>query len=141
MRVQNPYWVTYPVFLAALAPEVRQNIKDHFWTNPVGWGATYHAHPVAMACAYETLKHMLKAGPSLSSKPGLSLKRFEVPPPVQRTTATSVGGEFHVSQTYDSLCFLALSTERHAPPQFWDTTCSFLFETSIGFHCSWIPGS
>lgn len=39
---------------------VRQKIKDHFWKNPVGWGATYHAHPVAMACAYETLKFMLK---------------------------------------------------------------------------------
>jgi len=39
---------------------VRQKIKDHFWKNPVGWGATYHAHPVAMACAYETVKHMLK---------------------------------------------------------------------------------
>eukprot|EP00931_Biecheleriopsis_adriatica_P100427 TRINITY_DN7574_c0_g1_i1.p1 TRINITY_DN7574_c0_g1~~TRINITY_DN7574_c0_g1_i1.p1 ORF type:complete len:554 (+),score=94.96 TRINITY_DN7574_c0_g1_i1:85-1746(+) len=39
---------------------VRQKIKDHFWNNPVGWGATYHAHPVAMACAYETVKFMLK---------------------------------------------------------------------------------
>jgi len=39
---------------------VRQKLKDHFWKNPVGWGATYHAHPVAMACAYETVKHMLK---------------------------------------------------------------------------------
>ena len=26
----------------------------------VGWGATYHAHPVALACAYETVKYMLK---------------------------------------------------------------------------------
>ncbi|CAJ1451409.1 unnamed protein product [Effrenium voratum] len=48
-------------FLPLSMVGVRQNIKDHFWTNPVGWGATYHAHPVAMACAYETLKHMLKA--------------------------------------------------------------------------------
>lgn len=39
---------------------VRQHIKDHFWKNPVGWGATYHAHPVALACAYETVKYMLK---------------------------------------------------------------------------------
>ncbi|CAJ1364119.1 unnamed protein product, partial [Effrenium voratum] len=48
-------------FLPLSMVGVRQKIKDHFWTNPVGWGATYHAHPVAMACAYETLKHMLKA--------------------------------------------------------------------------------
>lgn len=39
---------------------VRQKIKDYFWKNPIGWGATYHAHPVAMACAYETVKYMLK---------------------------------------------------------------------------------
>ena len=39
---------------------VRQKIKDYFWNNPLGWGATYHAHPVAMACAYETVKYMLK---------------------------------------------------------------------------------
>eukprot|EP00933_Yihiella_yeosuensis_P019272 TRINITY_DN15628_c1_g1_i1.p1 TRINITY_DN15628_c1_g1~~TRINITY_DN15628_c1_g1_i1.p1 ORF type:complete len:577 (-),score=107.89 TRINITY_DN15628_c1_g1_i1:127-1857(-) len=39
---------------------VRQKIKDHFWKNPIGWGATYHAHPVAMACAYETVKYILK---------------------------------------------------------------------------------
>ena len=39
---------------------VRQKIKDYFWNNPLGWGATYHAHPVAMACAYETVKFMLK---------------------------------------------------------------------------------
>jgi len=34
-------------------------IQDHFRTNPLGWGATYHAHPVAMACAYETIKYLL----------------------------------------------------------------------------------
>jgi len=39
---------------------VRQNIKDYFMKNAVGWGATYHAHPVALACAYETVKFMLK---------------------------------------------------------------------------------
>jgi len=39
---------------------VRQKIKNYFWEKPVGWGATYHAHPVAVACAYETVKYMLK---------------------------------------------------------------------------------
>eukprot|EP00928_Gymnodinium_smaydae_P015226 TRINITY_DN1558_c0_g2_i6.p1 TRINITY_DN1558_c0_g2~~TRINITY_DN1558_c0_g2_i6.p1 ORF type:complete len:555 (+),score=79.59 TRINITY_DN1558_c0_g2_i6:63-1727(+) len=38
---------------------VRQPIKDYFERNAIGWGATYHAHPVSMACAYETVKHML----------------------------------------------------------------------------------
>uniref|UniRef100_A0A7S1AS39 Uncharacterized protein n=1 Tax=Noctiluca scintillans TaxID=2966 RepID=A0A7S1AS39_NOCSC len=39
---------------------VRQPIKEFFETNPLGWGATYHAHPVAVACAYECVKHMFK---------------------------------------------------------------------------------
>lgn len=38
---------------------VRQHIKDFFWSNRIGWGATYHAHPVPMACAYETVKYMI----------------------------------------------------------------------------------
>jgi taurine--2-oxoglutarate transaminase len=39
---------------------VRQHIKEFFDTTPSGWGATYHAHPVAMACAYECIKHSLE---------------------------------------------------------------------------------
>jgi adenosylmethionine-8-amino-7-oxononanoate aminotransferase len=37
----------------------RQEIKDFFDVNPLGWGATYNAHPVAMACGYETMKYLL----------------------------------------------------------------------------------
>ncbi|CAE8584343.1 unnamed protein product, partial [Polarella glacialis] len=47
-------------FLPLAMVGVRQKIKDHFWKNPVGWGATYHAHPVALACAYETVKYFMK---------------------------------------------------------------------------------
>ena len=39
---------------------MRQPLKDFFETNPLGWGATYHAHPVPLACAYECIKHMIK---------------------------------------------------------------------------------
>jgi len=39
---------------------VRQYLKDFFHSQPVGWGATYHAHPVAMACGYEVLKYTLE---------------------------------------------------------------------------------
>jgi taurine--2-oxoglutarate transaminase len=39
---------------------VRENIKRWFHDNPLGWGATYHAHPVAMACAYESVKYMIE---------------------------------------------------------------------------------
>jgi len=35
-------------------------IKDCFEKKPLGWGATYHAHPVAMACAYESVKFLLQ---------------------------------------------------------------------------------
>lgn len=37
----------------------REHIRQHFVDNPLGWGATYHAHPVAMACAYECVKHIV----------------------------------------------------------------------------------
>merc|ERR1719343_1719580 len=39
---------------------VRQKIKDHFMDSPMGWGATFANHPVAMACAYEVLKHTVE---------------------------------------------------------------------------------
>jgi taurine--2-oxoglutarate transaminase len=39
---------------------VRENIKRWFHDNPLGWGATYHAHPVAMACAYESVKYLIE---------------------------------------------------------------------------------
>jgi adenosylmethionine-8-amino-7-oxononanoate aminotransferase len=39
---------------------VREHIKQYFQDEPLGWGATYHAHPVAMACAYECVKLTLK---------------------------------------------------------------------------------
>mmetsp|Transcript_20229 Transcript_20229/g.36065 ORF Transcript_20229/g.36065 Transcript_20229/m.36065 type:complete len:505 (-) Transcript_20229:134-1648(-) len=38
---------------------VRQEIKDFFWEHPSGWGSTFQAHPVALACAYASLKHIL----------------------------------------------------------------------------------
>jgi taurine--2-oxoglutarate transaminase len=40
---------------------VRESIRHWFDSHPLGWGATYHAHPVALACGYEVVKHMLKA--------------------------------------------------------------------------------
>eukprot|EP00618_Florenciella_parvula_P018627 CAMPEP_0119467748 /NCGR_PEP_ID=MMETSP1344-20130328/1796_1 /TAXON_ID=236787 /ORGANISM="Florenciella parvula, Strain CCMP2471" /LENGTH=423 /DNA_ID=CAMNT_0007500143 /DNA_START=41 /DNA_END=1312 /DNA_ORIENTATION=- len=47
-------------FLPLSVVGVKQEIKDHFMTSPLGWGATYQAHPVALACAYESVKHMVK---------------------------------------------------------------------------------
>lgn len=35
-------------------------IQDFFRTNPLGYGATYQAHPVALACGYEVVKHIIK---------------------------------------------------------------------------------
>jgi len=35
-------------------------LHEYFRANAVGWGSTYHAHPVAVACAYECVKHMLE---------------------------------------------------------------------------------
>jgi taurine---2-oxoglutarate transaminase len=39
----------------------RKHIMDAFDDKPLGWGSTYAAHPVAMACAYENVKHLIKA--------------------------------------------------------------------------------
>lgn len=38
----------------------RQKIKDFFETNPLGWGSTFHAHPMNTAVAYECVKFMLE---------------------------------------------------------------------------------
>ena len=38
----------------------RKHVMESFEERALGWGSTYQAHPVAMACAYENLKHLLK---------------------------------------------------------------------------------
>ena len=39
---------------------VRKEIMDAFEDKPIGWGSTYQGHPVAMACAYENVKYLIK---------------------------------------------------------------------------------
>lgn len=39
----------------------RKHVMEAFEDKPLGWGSTYAAHPVAMACAYENLKYLIKA--------------------------------------------------------------------------------
>jgi len=39
---------------------VRSHIKEYFNEVPLGWGATYHAHPAALVCAYECIKYSLE---------------------------------------------------------------------------------
>jgi taurine---2-oxoglutarate transaminase len=38
----------------------RKHIMDAFEDKPLGWGSTYASHPVAMACAYENVKFLIK---------------------------------------------------------------------------------
>ena len=38
---------------------VNSKIQEFFREHPLGWGATYANHPVALSCAYEVLKHSL----------------------------------------------------------------------------------
>jgi len=38
----------------------RKHIMEAFEEKSLGWGSTYQAHPVALACAYENVKHILK---------------------------------------------------------------------------------
>jgi taurine---2-oxoglutarate transaminase len=35
-------------------------IMEYFEHQPLGWGSTYQAHPVAMAAAYEVVKHLVQ---------------------------------------------------------------------------------
>lgn len=39
---------------------VRKDVMDTFNEKSIGWGSTYQAHPVAMACAYENVKYLIK---------------------------------------------------------------------------------
>ena len=39
----------------------RKHIMEAFEEKSLGWGSTYAAHPVAMACAYENVKHLIKS--------------------------------------------------------------------------------
>jgi adenosylmethionine-8-amino-7-oxononanoate aminotransferase len=38
----------------------RKHIMEKFEDIPLGWGSTYQGHPVAMACAYENVKYLIK---------------------------------------------------------------------------------
>lgn len=37
-----------------------KQIMDFFGDKPLGWGSTYQAHPVALACGYENVKHLVQ---------------------------------------------------------------------------------
>lgn len=38
---------------------VREHIMDFFRTTPLGYGSTFQAHPVSMACAYSVVKYLV----------------------------------------------------------------------------------
>ena len=46
-------------FLPLAMVGVRDPIRAHFERRPLGWGATFQAHPVALRCAYECVKHLV----------------------------------------------------------------------------------
>jgi taurine--2-oxoglutarate transaminase len=45
-----------PLSMTACSDEIMQFFED----KPLGWGSTYQAHPVALACAYENVKYLLQ---------------------------------------------------------------------------------
>ncbi|CAB9514139.1 phosphohydroxy-L-lysine phospho-lyase [Seminavis robusta] len=45
-----------PLSMTACSEEIMQFFDD----KPLGWGSTYQAHPVAIAVAYENVKHLLQ---------------------------------------------------------------------------------
>lgn len=46
-------------YLPLAGVAMRSHLQDHFRSHPLGYGATYQAHPVSLACGYAVLKHML----------------------------------------------------------------------------------
>lgn len=47
-------------FLPLSMTACREHIRKEFEDRALGWGSTYQAHPVALACAYENLKYLIK---------------------------------------------------------------------------------
>jgi len=47
-------------FLPLSVTACRKHIMESFEEKSLGWGSTYQAHPVALACAYENVKYLLK---------------------------------------------------------------------------------
>ena len=45
-----------PLSMTACSPEIMEFFED----KPLGWGSTYQGHPVALAVAYENIKHLLQ---------------------------------------------------------------------------------
>ena len=45
-----------PISMVAMRSDIHEWARD----TPVGWGSTFQAHPVAVACAYACVKHMLE---------------------------------------------------------------------------------
>jgi taurine--2-oxoglutarate transaminase len=46
-------------YLPLAGVAMRSHLQDHFRSHSLGYGATYQAHPVSLACGYAVLKHML----------------------------------------------------------------------------------
>jgi adenosylmethionine-8-amino-7-oxononanoate aminotransferase len=77
---------------------LRAPLQRFFEENPLGWGATYAAHPVSMACAYECIKYMLDqdlVGNAARLEPVMiecSERLMEKHPSVQRARAIGLFG-------------------------------------------------
>lgn len=69
----------------------REKIRQFFLTEPLGWGATYHAHPVAMACAYECVKFTLSNGLAQRAKDLETVMMEEIQTLVERHSSVKQG--------------------------------------------------
>lgn len=54
-----------PLSLSAAPPRAHTTLllparPERTRSQPLGWGSTYNAHPTALACGYEVLKHILE---------------------------------------------------------------------------------
>jgi adenosylmethionine-8-amino-7-oxononanoate aminotransferase len=70
---------------------VREKIKQYFHKQPLGWGATYQAHPVAMACAYECVKYTVQQRLPQKAKALQSVMMEEINTIVEKHTSVKQG--------------------------------------------------
>jgi adenosylmethionine-8-amino-7-oxononanoate aminotransferase len=70
---------------------VREKIKQYFHSQPLGWGATYQAHPVAMACAYECVKYTVRQRLAQKAKALQSVMMDEINALVEKHASVKQG--------------------------------------------------
>lgn len=114
-----------------------EEILAHFDEKPLGYGATYQAHPVALACAYETMKFLLQANivqkvQAIAPLFEENMKRIaDKHPSLKQYRAVGLFGCFDVQQPDGSIPKLQHEAANEA---FWKYRRAFTENGLLGLH-------